>query len=196
MKILAFSDLHVYRAAAMALVEAAQGADLVIGAGDFAQMHDGLADTMGWLAPVAEKALYVPGNNETEAALRAATDARVLHGESVTINGVTIAGIGCAIPPLPPTRWNSADMSEADAAQMLARFNHVDILVTHSPPKDACDAHPTLGPIGSTAVRAAIQNLRPKLVFCGHIHDCWGQEARIGASRVCNLGPTVNWFEV
>ena len=43
MKLLAFSDLHVDVAAARALVESGRVADLVIGAGDFAQMHDGLS---------------------------------------------------------------------------------------------------------------------------------------------------------
>jgi Icc-related predicted phosphoesterase len=196
MKILAFSDLHVEEATAQALVRAIASADLVIGAGDFAQMHDGLSETMNWLAPMAEKAVYVPGNNETEDALRAATGAMVLHGEVVTLNGVTIAGIGCAIPELPPMPWGSVDLSEDAAEQMLSTFSHADILVSHSPPHMACDAHAKMGYIGSISLRNAIERLQPEWVLCGHVHDAWGQEAMIGRSRVRNLGPGVTWLEV
>jgi Icc-related predicted phosphoesterase len=27
------------------------------------------------------------------------------------------------------------------------------------------------------------------LAVCGHIHQCWGHEARIGPTRVINVGP-------
>jgi Icc-related predicted phosphoesterase len=50
--------------------------------------------------------------------------------------------------------------------------------------------------VGSTAIRAAIERIRPRLALCGHIHDSWGKEGRVGASRVVNLGPRVSWFEV
>ena len=43
MKILAFSDLHGAPSRAAELVEAAQEADLVLGAGDFCNHRNGLA---------------------------------------------------------------------------------------------------------------------------------------------------------
>lgn len=194
MNILAFSDLHCDQAAAGRLVEAAQAADLVIGAGDFAQNHEGLQETMAALAPIEAKALYVPGNNETLQALRDATAARILHGDEVEIDGVRIAGIGCAIPPLPPMPWGSYDMTEDAAGAVLAEFSGVDVLVSHSPPKGAVDVHDTAGSFGSVAVRDWVREAQPTLVLCGHIHDCWGQEAMISKTRVCNLGPSGAWF--
>ena len=46
MKILAFSDLHLARARAAEIVAASAGADLVIGAGDFCNMRQGLPEAM------------------------------------------------------------------------------------------------------------------------------------------------------
>lgn len=197
MRVLAFSDLHLDSAAADTLLAAADGADLILGAGDFAQRRTGLEPFMTRLEPMAPRAIYVPGNNESEAELRAATTATVLHGHVIDRNGLRIAGIGAAIPPLPPgVPWDSFDVSEAEAATMLDGIDTCDVLISHSPPHGVADAHVQLGPLGSTAVRAAVERLAPRLLICGHIHDSWGVEGTIGHTRVVNLGPTANWFDL
>ncbi len=196
MKILAFSDLHLDQNAAAALLDAATEADLVIGAGDFAQRREGLEAYMALFEPIADKAVFVAGNNESVDELRAASSAVILHGEAGWIEGLTIAGLGSAVPPLPPLPWASCDITEDQARDLLNEIAHADILISHSPPFGACDSLTGYGHIGSQAVREAVERLQPKLVFCGHIHDSWGTEGLIGASRVVNLGPTVNWFEV
>jgi len=73
-KLLAFSDLHRDLAQAGSLVERSSEADVVIGAGDFASIHEGLDQTIDALKPIAVPTVLVPGNNETEDALRAATE--------------------------------------------------------------------------------------------------------------------------
>ena len=72
MKLLAFSDLHRDLGTAADLVERSADADLVIGAGDFGSVHEGVAATIAALAPISVPTLLVPGNNETEDELRAA----------------------------------------------------------------------------------------------------------------------------
>ena len=51
MKILAFSDVHRDLKRCEALVESAAGADIVIGAGDFATARRGLEETIAALSP-------------------------------------------------------------------------------------------------------------------------------------------------
>ncbi|GAB4389990.1 metallophosphoesterase family protein [Albidovulum sp.] len=196
MRILAFSDLHLDSAARDAILAAAEGADLVIGAGDFAAQHRGLAAFVAPFAAIAGKAVFVAGNNETVDALRAATPVPVLHGEVTELAGLRLAGLGAAVPPLPPLPWHSFDLTEAEAARLLDRIDAADILVCHSPPKGVCDRHARLGPIGSTAVLAAARRLAPRWLLCGHVHDDWGAQGRIGATGVRNLGPGVTWIEL
>lgn len=197
MKILAFSDLHLDAGAADAIINAADDADLILGVGDFAVRRTRLQDYMARLAPIEGKAIYVAGNNESVDELRAATDAAVLHAQMIARDGLRIAGIGGAVPPLPPSLpWDSYDLTEDQADTLLSSIEACDILVSHSPPYGVADHHSALGPLGSHASRAAAENLRPRLLLCGHIHDCWGEEGHIGACRVVNLGPTPNWFEV
>ena len=197
MKILAFSDLHHARARAEALVEAAREADLVIGAGDFCNHRQGLPEAMNLLSGIAAPMVVVPGNAESADELEDAahTGTTVLHGAGTEIGGLRIFGLGYAVPETPFGAW-SCDLGEAEAEAMLAACHGCDILVTHSPPKGFGDVTSSGDARGSTAVRAAIERLTPKLAVFGHIHDSWGADGLIGRTRVVNLGPVPNWFEI
>lgn len=197
MRILAFSDLHLSQKAAKALLTAASDADLILGVGDFAQRRDGLAEFVAQFADWGARAIFTAGNNESDAELRnavAGTGIQVLHGDSVEVDGVTIVGVGAAIPPLPPLPWQSYDLTEAETAELLAPVTHADILISHSPPKGIADHHKDLGALGSTAIRDAAMRLAPQYLLCGHIHDAWGETGRIGETQVMNLGPVPNWI--
>lgn len=197
MKILAFSDLHLARSRAAALVEASVEADLVIGAGDFCNMRAGLDQAMTLLAGIKCPFVAVPGNAESTDELRAAAggEIEVLHGQTAHVDGLDIFGIGYGIPVTPFGAW-SCDMSEAQAEAMLENCDHADIIVSHSPPKGIADETSSGLSVGSTALRDAIVRIAPKYLFCGHIHDSWGKTGMIGRTQIHNLGPTVNWFEV
>jgi Icc-related predicted phosphoesterase len=192
-RVLAFSDLHLRADLAARLVEAGAAADLVIGAGDFCNLRHGLAEVMDWLAPLAAKAVYVPGNAESADELRAATAATVLHGAAAEAAGLRLFGLGCAVPVTPFGDW-SCDLDEAAAEALLAPLAAADILITHSPPRGACDIASSGRSLGSAAIRAAIERAQPRLCLCGHIHDSWGARARLGATEVANLGPQGAWF--
>ena len=58
------------------------------------------------------------------------------------------------------------------------------MLLSHSPPKGHVDKN-----LGSTAVLDAAQAKHPRAVLCGHIHEQWTNESRIGDTLVRNLGP-------
>jgi len=197
MRILAFSDLHASGERAAELVTASRGADLVVGAGDFCNMRRGLPEALALLDGLAAPMIAVPGNAESVEELRAAAGAgvTVLHGEGCDTGGLRIFGLGYGVPVTPFGAW-SCDLDEAEAETLLAGCAGADVLVTHSPPKGVADLTSAGQSVGSAAIRAAIDRIRPRLVLCGHIHDSWGQEGRIGASRVVNLGPRANWFEV
>jgi uncharacterized protein len=197
MKILAFSDLHGSARHAAALVEASAQADLVIGAGDFCNMRQGLDEAMALLAGMSAPFVIVPGNAESVDELRATTPTgvEVLHGNPTTIDGMQLFGLGCGVPPTPFGEW-SCDLTEDQATALLEGCETADILIFHSPPKGVVDRTSAGQSVGSVAIRAAIEQVQPKLAVCGHIHDSWGEAGFIGATKVQNLGPFVNWIEV
>jgi uncharacterized protein len=193
MRILAFSDLHQDLGQAEELVRMANQADVVVGAGDFASVHKGLEETIDALRGIEAPTILVPGNNETEDALREAAArwdaATVLHGESHDLDGVTFFGLGAGVPTTP---WGwSFDLSEDEAERALAPAPEGCVLVLHSPPKGHVDDG-----LGSTAILAAVERVRPPLAVCGHIHQCWEQESRVGETLVRNLGPVGAYLEV
>ncbi len=198
MKLLAFSDLHRDLGQAATLVEMSAEADVVIGAGDFASVHEGLGETIDTLAAIETPTVLVPGNNETEEALREAaagwSAVTVLHGEGATIDGVDFYGLGAGVP-VTPWDW-SFDLDDAAAASMLEACPESAVLVLHSPPQGHCDANGSGDHFGSPALLRAIEAKAPRLAVCGHIHESWGCESAIGETPVRNLGPKGTWIEV
>jgi len=187
LKLLAFSDIHRDLAQCAELVRMSEQADVVIGAGDFASVHEGLEETIDALRPIQRPTILVPGNNETEDALRAACDgweaATVLHGAGTEIDGVSFFGLGAGIPTTP---WDwSFDLSEDEAAERLAACPEGGVLVVHSPPKGHLDAG-----FGSEAILRTIEQKRPRVAVFGHIHECAGRQEELDSTLLANLGPS------
>jgi uncharacterized protein len=197
MRLLLFSDLHTDTAAAQRILSRAASADVLIGAGDFANARRNLSRCIDILSKIDRPTVLVAGNNETTEELRAACErwpaAHILHGSHITIAGLTFYGVGGGIPITPFGSW-SYDFSEEQAHVLLQACPTNCILVTHSPPKGTVDRSSQGAYLGSVAVRAAIERTQPQLVICGHIHACAGQRSFIGSTPVINAGSDgVEW---
>lgn len=198
MRVLAFSDLHRDLEGSRSLVERSGTFDVVIAAGDFANQHEGLEEAIAVLAEIETPTILVPGNNETEDALRSACfgweAATVLHGESETIDGVEFFGLGAGVPTTP---WDwSFDLSEEEAEERLRDCPEGAVLVVHSPPQGHGDRSSSGDHLGSHAILDAIALKQPPLTVCGHIHEAWGARSRIGPTEIANLGPSGAEFEL
>jgi Icc-related predicted phosphoesterase len=194
-RLLAFSDVHRDDRKARELADLAGGADVVVAAGDFASVHIGLDKLIDMLVVIETPTVLVPGNNETEEALREACQgwkaATVLHGEGTTIDGVDFFGLGGGIPTTP---WDwSFDLTEEEADAKLADAPEGGVLVVHSPPKGHLD-----GPreLGSEAILRAIEKKRPEVAIFGHVHEDAGKEDSLGPTRLYNVGPEGTFIEV
>jgi len=198
MKLLLFSDVHCDHDAARSLVARSRDADVLVCAGDLAVMRTGLQETVDILSEAQCPMVVVPGNGESDDELREACSgwdgAHVLHGAGVDLDGVSFWGAGGGVPVTPFGAW-SFDLSEDDARPLLDGCPPGAVLVTHSPPYGHVDSgrgeH-----LGSRAVLETIHGAKPTLVVCGHIHACWEQESRVGATRIVNAGPRGVWADV
>ena len=96
-------------------------------------------------------------------------------------------GLGAGVP-MTPWDW-SFDLDEQEAAVMLEDADGADVLIVHSPPFGHVDTSSAGEHLGSRAILQAIEASEPSLAVCGHIHESWGAESRMGPTRVVNLGP-------
>ncbi len=190
-RLLLFSDLHNDLAATERLVRSAADVDIVVGAGDFCQARRGISATLDILSQITTPAVLVPGNAESVEELVAAAkpwrSAHVLHGSGITIAGLQFFGLGGGIPRAIGD-W-SYEFTEDEASALLMDSPSGGVLVTHTPPRGVVDATVAGSRIGSTAVRALVEEKQPVLVVCGHVHNCWEQQAFIGRTAVVNAGP-------
>ena len=196
MRLLAFSDIHRDLDQARRIAEISRDAGVVVAAGDFGSMHRGVAQLIDMLVVIETPAVLVPGNNESEDELREACGgwraATVLHGSGTEIGGVSFWGLGGGIPTT-PWPW-SYDLSEEEADTLLESCPRgVAVMVLHSPPNGYLDGDRSLG---SHALLRAIERVQPRVAVCGHVHECAGQEATIGPTRLWNLGPAGTWIDV
>ncbi|MDR3358947.1 MAG: metallophosphoesterase family protein [Desulfovibrio sp.] len=63
------------------------------------------------------------------------------------------------------------------------------VLVSHNPPRGtACDVIPGNAHVGSAVVRVFLEEARPDVCLCGHIHEARAAD-RVGRTAVVNPGP-------
>ena len=162
----------------------------MVGVGDFASVHPGLTETIEALRAIEVPAVLVPGNNETEDALREAAQAGSGRGPARRGHGdrrrrVLRARRGRPGDPLGlelrPHRGGGRPAARGMSRGLRARGP--------LPPARPRRRQRHGKHLGSEAVLRAIESRRPRLALCGHIHESWGKESRIGPTRVINLGP-------
>ena len=174
-------------------------ADVVIGAGDFASVHEGLEETIAALAAIETPTVLVPGNNETVDALRDAAAGWERRHRPARRGDDDRRG-----RVLRPRRRHPGDplglelrpRRRGGDARCSRACPEGAVLVLHSPPQGHCDTAGDGDHFGSPALLRAIEEKRPRLAVCGHIHESWGCESQIGATPVRNLGPNGTWIEV
>lgn len=189
MRLLVFSDIHGKKSALERLMNI--DADYYFAAGDLATWGRGLEQLAPVLQKRAERMYVIPGNHESEADIARLCEQcgfHNFHGQTIQIEGYTVAGLGYSNP----TPFDTpGEYSEQELAARLEKFSGLDplILICHAPPKDTkLDRAGEGQHFGSTAVRDFIDRHQPAYFYCGHIHEAAGREDTIGRTLGWNVG--------
>jgi Icc-related predicted phosphoesterase len=192
MKILAFSDIHGDTTLAKKLAEQAERehVDLVILAGDITFAEQSTDNIIGPFAARGKKVVIIPGNHETIATVDFLAEmygAVNLHGYAIKYKDIGFFGCGGAeIGPFP---ISEKDIEEnLKKAHEMIKDSRVKIMITHAHPADSKIGKFSPFVRGSEAVRKAIYEFKPDIMFCGHVHEAEGIEEIIGKTRVINVG--------
>ncbi|PRY46834.1 metallophosphoesterase family protein [Umezawaea tangerina] len=182
--------------------------DLVVAAGDLP------FDYLEYLSSALDKpCVFVPGNHDTD--LSGYANVRGLWTKAgipstwpgpvggmnadqrvVDVAGLRIAGLGGSIRYNEgPNQWT--ERQQARRARRMVRQagwrrlrdgRGVDVLLTHSPPRD-CGDEQDAPHRGFTCLRTTVERLRPPLMLHGHIHPHGERrpDRYLGGTRVVNV---------
>jgi Icc-related predicted phosphoesterase len=192
MKIFAASDLHGDLELIEELAKKAEEADLVVLCGDLTFAESSLEGLIGPFKKTGKPVLIVPGNHESIAAINFLASLYSpgvynIHGTGVVFGKVGFFGCG-----LSDIGFFSMDDSETEKTLLKAhdfvKKARKKVMVTHSPPYDTKLDELGWVKAGSKGIRRAIENLKPDLCLCGHIHETFGFEDKIKNTRIINVG--------
>lgn len=198
MKILALSDVHGDRTFIKQMAEkgAKEKVDLVVLAGDLVN-HEGTAE--GIVGPFREKGLDVallPGNHEGLAEIGFLVErygAKNLHGYVIQKGDVGI--FGCGYGDIGIHQLTEEDFFKTlQKAHQSLKDVKKKIMITHTQPSESIIGLGIFA--GSTGIRKAVEEFKPDLHICGHIHETHGIEEMIGKTKVINVGKTGKIIEL
>jgi hypothetical protein len=114
----------------------------------------------------------------------------LFHLKKVDINGWNFIGFGGS----GPTPFGTpTEYSEEEIYNELSKFrmDRKTVLVTHSPPFNSeVDRTASGKSAGSRAIRRIIEEKKPFMNICGHVHEREG-ETSIGDTRIVKVPPAV-----
>jgi uncharacterized protein len=192
MRILASGDIHGDMGLAKKLADKAEkeNVDLVILCGDITYGDTSTKNLIGPFVKKHKRVILIPGNHETVATadfLAELYGATNLHGYSIKVGDVGLFGAGGANIGL-------HRLKETEIFDMLKKGNtkikdmETRIMVTHVHPSGSKMENFTSFFPGSKGVKKAIDELKPDILLCSHVHEAEGIEEKIGKTRVINVG--------
>ena len=170
-------------------------ADVVVVCGDITHFGS-VQEARALLSPLVDlrlPVLFVPGNCDPPSLIGVDMEgARCIHGLCETYGDLTFLGVGGGLISSFQTPF---EITEEEILDVLTRgFIQASngrrlVLISHNPPKDTkIDRLHTGRHIGSISVRRFIEEKKPAVVFCGHVHEARGID-HIGETILVNPGP-------
>ncbi|MBM4169764.1 MAG: YfcE family phosphodiesterase [Ignavibacteria bacterium] len=195
MRILAFSDVHGSYDKTYAIIEKERLFDVVLIAGDLTTYGtpDEAEEAIIRLKKYGKPVVLVAGNMDPPTLESTFEKFHVsINGRAKTIDFVAFFGVsGSPVTPMRTPYEISEEeiMARAQRGWEQAGAATTKVFVPHVPPRNTKVDKALMGiHVGSTAVRTFVEEYKPDVVVCGHIHEARGQH-EIGRTLIVNCGP-------
>jgi putative phosphoesterase len=200
MRILAVSDIHGDFAKAEKICEQETAYDLILLCGDLTthgtpqEVENALVQFQSHGVPI----FAVAGNMDSpdiDASLVAGNHS--INGTGKMLNDVGFFGVSAA--PLSPLHTPYEISEEEILQRATSGWNQIKdarwkVFVPHSPPRKTKLDRTLLGRhVGSISVRSCIEQHKPDVVVCGHIHESRGVDT-LGRVHMVNCGPAAKGY--
>lgn len=190
MKIFAFTDNHGEKKLFNKQSINAAKSDIVICAGDLTLFGNKQKEMLEFFDTWNRPVFVIHGNHELEEELQRdceeTKNVQFIHNQIIEIDDLVIIahGGGGFSPRYPDFDDNMSYFSEA------IRNHKKSIVVFHAPPSNTkLDVISGGRHVGSDSYREFIEFAQPDIVICGHIHETFGMEDKIGKTKIINVGP-------
>lgn len=189
LKVLAFSDTHGKDLRHLVEQAEKEGVKLVFACGDWSQLDEMPPYLVSQFTNKGMKMFIQVGNHETLATANALAELygiKHIHGDGVVYNNIGFFGAG-GTTRVGPHSVIDEDELFALLKQGFEKVKHAQrkVMLVHEHPAGTVFEMGRFP--GSRAIRTAIEQFRPDLVICGHIHECAGVEDQIGDTRIVNV---------
>jgi Icc-related predicted phosphoesterase len=198
MKILAFTDSHGSNSALSKIKKSAlkNKVDLIVCAGDISIFEQGIEKIVEKIDSFNIPVLLIHGNHEDEEMMdhivKQSKNITFLHKKMIKKDSVIFLGYGGG--GFSVTDKEFEKVSESWESK-ISKDSKV-ILVTHQPPFKAVDEVLLDEHAGSKSIAKFIKKIKPEFCFCGHLHENFEKEEKIGKTRVVNPGPFGMIFKI
>jgi putative phosphoesterase len=195
MNILAISDLHGSTHKALNNYLKNNKIDLIVIAGDITDFGPAelAEDILNEISSYGIPVVAIPGNCDPQGVSSQLDNSKAIniHGKSTTVKNVGICGFGGSnlTPFDTPLEFGEIEIfEELDKIMVEMKDQDIKILVTHAPPLNTnADKLPNGDHVGSESIRKIIEDYKPNINICGHIHEAQSID-QIGETIILNPG--------
>jgi Icc-related predicted phosphoesterase len=157
--------------------------DMIIHAGDIS-LRGNLAeiqDFVNWFSNLPYRyKIFIAGNHDFALEKNASLveipqNVTYLNNQQVTIEDITIWG-----SPVTPPFYNWAFMWPLEKRRQLYKKipDNCDIIISHGPVFGTLDKVKMGQNVGCPLLKARVEEIKPKLFICGHIHEAYGSTTK------------------
>lgn len=200
MKVFACGDIHGDTRLAYKLAKKAEklDADVIVLTGDITNHTQEFDNLIGPFKELNKKILIIPGNHDDFATthfLSQKYDLHDLHSKPYASGKIGFFGCG-------GSNIGLSRMTESGFYDYLSKAHKVvddcdlKIMVTHNHPKGGTMEKLSNIVIGSEGVTKAIEELKPDILLCSHVHEAEGIEEKLGKTKIINVSKSGKLIEL
>lgn len=201
MKLLAFTDIHGSVPALKRIEQKVktQNPDLLVCAGDISIFEHGIVGIMRRLNKLNKKIVIINGNHEDASTFikysKLFKNISFIHKKHFTAGNVLFLGYGGGGFSAVDREFEKISRTKFKKIIKSNKGKKI-ILVTHAPPYRTMLDKLAHGHSGNKSIRHFIEKNKVDLLICGHLHENFGREDKIGKTKVINPGPFGKIIEV
>ena len=194
MKLLAFTDIHGYSTALGRIGQKVktQNPDLLVCAGDITLFERKISFILRKLNKLNKKIIMVHGNHEDSSTiikyLRLFKNIIFIHKNYFIENNILFLGYGGGGFALVDKEFEKIVKLKFNSIIKNNKDKKI-VLVTHAPPYKTRLDNIAGNHCGNKSIRNFFEKNKIDLLICGHLHENFGKEDKIGKTKIINPGP-------